>query len=39
MTASLGDEDVEEEGHSSIVGGIANWYNHSVNQSGSSSEN
>jgi hypothetical protein len=29
---------VKEE-HSSIVGGIANWYNHSGNQSGGSSEN
>jgi hypothetical protein len=31
-------EDVEKE-HSSIVGGIASWYNHSGNQSGASSEN
>jgi hypothetical protein len=31
--------DVEEEEHSSIVGGIANWYNHSGNQFGGSSEN
>jgi hypothetical protein len=30
---------VEKEGHFSIVGEIANWYNHSVNQSGVSSEN
>jgi hypothetical protein len=30
---------MEKEGHSSIVGGIASWYNHSGNQSGSSSEN
>jgi hypothetical protein len=33
------DEDVEKEEHSSIVGGIANWCNHSGNQSGVSSEN
>jgi hypothetical protein len=32
-------EDVEKEEHSSIVGGIASLYNHSGNQSGSSSEN
>jgi hypothetical protein len=32
-------EDVEKEEHSSIVGGIASWYNHSGNQSGGSSEN
>jgi hypothetical protein len=30
---------VEKEEHSSIVGGIASWYNHSGNQSGGSSEN
>jgi hypothetical protein len=30
---------LEKDEHSSIVGGIANWYNHSRNQSGSSSEN
>jgi hypothetical protein len=30
---------VEKEEHSSIAGGIASWYNHSGNQSGSSSEN
>jgi len=30
---------VEKEEHSSIVGGIADWYNHSGNQSGGSSEN
>jgi len=29
-------EDVEKEEHSSIVGGIISWYNHSENQSGSS---
>jgi len=27
-------EDVGKEEHSSIVGGIASWYNHSVNQTG-----
>jgi hypothetical protein len=27
---------VEKEEHSSIAGGIASWYNHSGNQSGSS---
>jgi hypothetical protein len=27
-------EDVEKEEHSSIVGDIANWYNHSGNQFG-----
>jgi hypothetical protein len=32
-------EYVEREEHSSIVGGIASWYNHSGNQSGDSSEN
>jgi hypothetical protein len=32
-------EDVGKEEHSSIVGGIASLYNHSGNQSGSSSEN
>jgi len=32
-------EDVKKEEHSSIVGGIADWYNHSGNQSGGSSEN
>ena len=32
-------KDVEEEEHSSITSGIASWYNHSGNQSGSSSEN
>jgi hypothetical protein len=30
---------VEKEEHSSIVSGIASWYNHSGNQSGGSSEN
>jgi hypothetical protein len=32
-------ENVEKEKHSSIAGGIASWYNHFVNQSGSYSEN
>jgi hypothetical protein len=38
VTADVG-EDVEKEEHSSIVGGMANWYNHCGNQSGISSEN
>jgi len=38
VTADAG-EDVEKEEHSSIVGGITDWYNHSGNQSGGSSEN
>ena len=38
VTADAG-EDVEKEEQSSIVGGIASWYNHSGNQSGDSSEN
>jgi hypothetical protein len=29
----------QKEEHSFIVGGIANWYNHSENLSGNSSEN
>ena len=37
MTMHVG-ENVEKE-HSSIAGGIANWYDHSGNQSGGSSEN
>jgi hypothetical protein len=37
-TAHVGEE-VEKEEHSSISGGIANWYNHSGNQFGDSSEN
>jgi hypothetical protein len=37
MTTHVG-EDMEREEHSSIAGKIANWYNHSVNQSGGSSE-
>jgi hypothetical protein len=32
-------EDVEKEEHSSIAGGIANWYNLSGNQYEGSSEN
>jgi hypothetical protein len=32
-------KDMEKEGHSSIAGGIANWYNQSRNQSGGFSEN
>jgi hypothetical protein len=38
MTAYAG-EVVEKEEYSSFAGGIANWYNCSGNQSGSSSEN
>jgi hypothetical protein len=38
VTANAG-EDVEKEEHSSIAGGTANWYDHSENQSGHSSEN
>jgi hypothetical protein len=38
VTADAG-EDIEKEEHSSIVGGIASWYNHSRNQSGGSLEN
>jgi hypothetical protein len=30
--------DVEKEEYSSIISGIASWYNHSGNQFGSSSE-
>ena len=37
-TSGVG-EGVEKEEHSSTAGGAANWYNHSGNQSGSSSEN
>jgi hypothetical protein len=37
VTADAG-EDVEKEAHSTIVGGIASWYN-SGNQSHGSSEN
>jgi hypothetical protein len=32
-------KDIEKEKYSSIVGGIANWYNHSGNHFGGSSEN
>jgi hypothetical protein len=32
------DKDLEKEGHSSIAGGIASWYNHSGYQFGSSSK-
>jgi hypothetical protein len=32
-------ENVEKEEHSSVAGGISNWYNHSGNQPGDSSEN
>jgi len=38
VTANAG-KDVEEEEHSSIVGGIADWYNHFGDESGGSSEN
>jgi hypothetical protein len=38
VTAVAG-QDVKEEEHSSIPGGIANLYNHSENQFGGSSEN
>jgi hypothetical protein len=37
VTADIG-EDVEKE-HSSIAGDISSWYNHSGDQSDSSSEN
>jgi hypothetical protein len=37
MTADSG-EDVEKEEHSSIVGEIESFYNHSGNHSGGSSE-
>jgi len=32
-------ENVEKEEHSSIAGGIVNWYKHSGKQFGGSSEN
>jgi hypothetical protein len=32
-------ETVENEEYSFVAGGVANWHNHSGNQSGSSSEN
>jgi hypothetical protein len=38
VTADAG-EDVEKEEHSSIAGGIANWYKQSGNQFGGSSDN
>jgi hypothetical protein len=38
VTTHVG-KDVEKEKQSSIAGGIAQWYNHSGNQSGDSSEN
>jgi hypothetical protein len=38
VTTHVG-EDVDKEEHSSIAGEMANWYNHSENQSGVSSEN
>jgi len=38
VTADAG-EDVEKEEHSSFVGVIAKWYNHSGNLSGGSSDN
>jgi hypothetical protein len=38
VTTHIG-KDVEKEEHSSIAGGTANWYNHSGNQSGDSSDN
>jgi hypothetical protein len=38
VTAHPG-EDVEKEEQSSIAGGITDWYNHSGNRSGGSSEN
>jgi hypothetical protein len=39
QVAAHAGEDVEKEGHSSIVGGIASWYKISRNQAGGSSEN
>jgi hypothetical protein len=38
VTSYVG-EDVERKEYLFIDGGIANWYNHSGNQSGGSSEN
>ena len=38
MTADVG-EDAKKEAHFSTVGGVVNWYNHSGNQSGDSSDN
>ena len=37
VTTHVG-EGVEKEEHSSLAGGISNWYNHSENQSRGSSE-
>ena len=37
VTAHVGKDMIKE--HSSTAGGIANWHNHSGNQSGGSSEN
>jgi hypothetical protein len=37
VTTNVG-ENMEKEEYFSIAGGIANWYNHSGNQSGVSSE-
>ena len=39
LSSLASDEELEKEEHSSIAGGIANWYNHSGSQSGGSSEN
>jgi hypothetical protein len=39
MVTTDAGEDLEIEEHSSIVGGIISWYNHSGNQSGVSLEN
>jgi hypothetical protein len=36
QAAAHASEDVDKEKPSSITGGIANWYNHSGNQSGGS---
>jgi hypothetical protein len=38
MTADAG-KDMKKEEHSSIVGGMASWYNHYGNQSHGSPEN
>jgi hypothetical protein len=38
VTTHVG-KDVEKDEQSSIAGGIENWYNHSGNHSGGSSEN
>jgi len=38
VTADAG-ENMEKEKHSSLAGGIENWYNHCRNQSGDSLEN